>query len=253
MEGCKPNNVPLNRSLIPLMENANAQNENKPNKIPFRELMGCVMFLATSTRPDIMYAVSYLAKFMSTYGDVHCTAAKSLLRYLKGTQNMGLRFNADETVLGYTDSDWAGDTMTRNSRSGYVFQIGDTSISWKSKQQSVVAASSVEAEYIAKSHAVKESLWIRTICQEFDLLIDRKPFKVFADNTGAIALANDSIISNRSKHIDVSYHLIRDYVEMGKVILEYISTDLMVADGLTKALAAVKHKKFVEMLGLKAV
>lgn len=254
MEPSKPNHVPLQKSLVTEIEHLTNYTDGpytSCHEAPYRELMGSVMFLATTTRPDIMFAVSFLAKYMSSYSEVHWRAVKSLLRYLKGTQDMGLRFNADNTILGYTDSDWAGDTLTRKSRSGYVFQIGNVSLSWKSKQQSVVAASSVEAEYIAQAQAVREALWIRGMCQEFGLMDDKVPVTLYADNTGAIALANDIIVSNRSKHIDVVYHLTRDYVEKGMIALRYIPSELIVADGLTKALGSVKHNAFVEMLGMK--
>lgn len=128
--------------------------------IPFRELIGSTMFLATTTRPGIMYAVSYLAKFVKPYTHVHWNAAKSLLLYFKDTPKLGLRFNSDTTIVGYTDSDRAGDALSRKSRRGYVFHISRTAFSWKSKRQSVGDASSVEAEYISKSYTVRDAIWV---------------------------------------------------------------------------------------------
>lgn len=252
MSGCKTNTVPLRPETRQLIADAdNKVGSQDKSDVPFRELIGSVMFLSTTTRPDISFAVSYLARYMHGFSNVHCVAGKSLLRYLSGTPNIGLNFEGGEDIVGYTDADWARDLTTRKSTSGYVFKIGEGVFSWKSKLQSVVAAPSVEAENIAQAHAVREVLWIRAITIEFGLRGENKPIKIHGDSTGAIALAKDNAISPRLKHIDIVYHLTRDYFEMRFATLLYIPTGGMTADGMTKPLGPYKHKVFMDMPGTR--
>ena len=134
----------------------------------YQLIVGSLQYLSTMTRPDITYAVSTVAKFCSKPTKVHFTAVKRILRYLKGTSNHGLLYKkaSSSNCVGYSDSDWAGDTDDRKSTSGYVFLVGDTAITWKSKKQSCVALSTAEAEYIALSQAAQEALWLRQLATD---------------------------------------------------------------------------------------
>lgn len=244
MEDCKARSVPFQYKVLDCKEY-----EKTMKTFPYRELIGAVMYLATTTRPDIMWSVSYLSRFVSKATAEHWIAAKGLLRYLKGTKNLGIKFSGGCSITGYVDADWAGDTEQRKSTGGYVFKIGTGLFSWQSKLQSVVAASSTEAEYIAVAQAVREALWIRKIAYDLKIL-PQGGILLKCGNTGALSLSRDNIISSRSKHIDVTYHLTRDYVSKGAVRLEYLSTDDMIADMMTKPLTQQKLLKHRTSCGM---
>ncbi|GIL57256.1 hypothetical protein Vafri_12510 [Volvox africanus] len=217
---------------------------------PYRKLVGELNYLATSTRPDISQALSFLARFMATPMKGHLNLALGVLRYLSGTRELGLRFGGQDKnrAEGFSDSDWAGDPMTRRSTSGYVFLLNGAAISWSSQLQRTVAASSVEAEYQATASAVREALWLRKLACDLDL--EEGAIEIYLDSQGALSLGKNAIISARSKHIDVHHHIVRERVVRGEVKLSYCSTERMVADILTKALGEIKFVWCRDALGL---
>ena len=150
--------------------------------------------------------------------------------------------------MGFCDADYAGDTDTRRSTSGYVFLLHNGAVSWQSKRQQTVAASTTEAEYMAAAAAVKEALWLRKLLLDFG--IDVGAVCIMADNQSAIKLLRNPVTSARSKHIDVVYHFARERVLRKEVSFQYISTDKMLADVFTKALTGVKHQFCCKGMGV---
>jgi ribonuclease HI len=218
-------------------------------RYPYREAVGALLYLAMCTRPDIAQAVGAVARYMSTPSTKHWSAVKMIVRYIKGTAKMGLLFGRGKSgMLGYCDADYAGDVDTRRSNTGYVFVLNGAAVSYSSQLQPTVAASTVEAEYMAASRAVKEALWLRKLLPELD--IGATPMTIYGDNQGALKLLKNPITSVRSKHIDVHHHLTREQVCRGEVEFRYISTDDMVADILTMALPRDKVKKCREDMGI---
>ena len=174
---------------------------------------------------------------MSTPTVAHWNAAKGVLRYISGTANYGITFGGDDlTLRAYCDADYAGDTDTRRSTTGYVFILSGGAISWSSRLQPTVALST--AEYMAAAYAIKEALWLRTLLSELDQ--DPGTIQIFADSQSAIKLLKNPVFSMRSKHIDVIYHFARERVTRNDVAFEYIRTNEMAADALTKPLPASK-------------
>ena len=153
----------------------------------YQQAVGRITYLSTATRPDIAVAVNSLSKYMSSPCKNHWVGVKHVLRYLKGTLNFGLRFSFNDKnpeMLGFSDADWAGDVDTRRSTSGYVFQIGNSTVSWSSKMQATVAKSTTEAEYIALRQATQEAVWLRRLL--FDLRYSTDlPTSIYEDNQGA--------------------------------------------------------------------
>jgi hypothetical protein len=149
----------------------------------------------------------------------------------------------------YTDSDWANDPNRRRSISGYLFTLGSGVISWSSKKQQTVAASSCEAEYMVMSHCAKEALWLRNLLSCLGLP-QNKATTLFCDIMGTITLTKDASFHARSKHIDVAHHFVREQVEMNQNIFKYLPTHLMPADALTKPLTGPKQMKFRQMMGI---
>ena len=135
----------------------------------YQSAVGSIIYAAVSTRPDLSISIGILSQFMANPSKEHWSGVKRVLRYVKGTMNMGLiyRKSSDFNLHGFSDADWAGDEMTRKSMSGFIFKLGDSTISWGSKKQSVVALSTTEAEYIALSLACQEAVWLRNLLGDF--------------------------------------------------------------------------------------
>lgn len=207
-----------------------------------------------STRPDISYAVGQLAMFLNCHGAQHHSAALHLLRYCKATKDLGITYSpslsADSSssstlshhhsliIFGYSDADWASCVDTRRSTTGYVFFAAGGPISWKSKAQPTVALSSTEAEYMSLTAAAQEAMYLRSLQNVFAVQCDA-PVLIYEDNKGAIAMSVNPVLHKTAKHIDLKHHFIREKIADGLIKLEYVSTDLMIADILTKALSKI--------------
>ena len=212
----------------------------------YREIIGSLIYIMSCTRPDLSYVVTKLSQFMSKPTTAHLNYAKNVLRYLKGTKDQSIFFYKSSghlNLTGFCDSDWGG-SSDRKSISGFGFKLTENSalISWKSKKQNVVALSSCEAEYTALTHAVQEGKFLRQILSDM-LNIDTQIFDLFVDNQGAIKLANNPVHRQRSKHIDIKYHFIRDEVTIGTLQLIYVPTHLNIADMFTKPVSRMKLDK----------
>jgi hypothetical protein len=211
------------------------------SKHEYMSLVGSLNYLAVCTRPDISFAVGALSRHLNEPTARHLAAAKGVLRYLAGTASHGINYTAGgyTGTVGYCDADYAGDTDTRRSTTGYAFISNGGAISWSSKRQETVALSTVEAEYMASAASVKEALWLRQLLS--DLHLPTGTLIMNGDNQGALALVKNPVISPRSKHIDVRYHFLREHVAKGEVYFQYINTGEMIADSLTKAVPLDKH------------
>jgi hypothetical protein len=203
----------------------------------YRQLIGSLMYLV-NTRPDICFVVNTLSPFMVEPRRVHWVATKQVLRYLCGTVDYGLDYQRGDGVrlASYTDSDWAGCVSDRKSTSGCCFGLGSAVVSWFSRKQKSVALISTEAEYMA---ANCEALWLRKLLVGlFDVQL--RPTVIYCDHHSCIKLSENPVFHDRSKHIEIRYHFIHDYVQRVVVELQYISTEEQVAHILTKALGRGK-------------
>jgi len=205
----------------------------------YMELVGSLLYASNTCRPDIAFAVSQLARFMTKPKQHHWTAAVHVLRYLKGTINLGIVFDGKtqqkaNTIYGFADSDWAGEKDGAKSTSGYVFMLNGGAVSWASKKQTVTAQSTTEAELISASAAAQEAVHLRQLLTE--LSIQQPPTAIFEDNNGCIKVANNPITSPRTKHIQVKFFYVRERVLRREVELVGIDTSLNVADAFTKSL-----------------
>ncbi|KAL7278123.1 hypothetical protein ACG7TL_008094 [Trametes sanguinea] len=218
---------------------------------PYAQLVGSLMYAAISTRPDISFATSTLARFMSDPATIHWEAAKRVLRYLKGTRNHVLTLGlTSEPLVGFTDADWASQAH-RHSISGYVFMYSGSVISWSSRKQPIVALSTTEAEYIAASNASREALWLHRLLAELTTRLDG-PTTLYCDNQSAReVIRNVDVFHARTKHIDIRYHFIRELVADKTIVLDYCPTHEMVTDILTKPLPHTRFAMLVAMLGLR--
>lgn len=241
MSDCKASKTPLEVGIKLEKEDSAKCN------FDYRSLIGYLMYLSVCSRPDISHSVSYLSQFNNCYGESHCKAAKRILRYLKGTVEYCLVFQKrDMNIVGFTDADWGANQLDRRSYTGYLFRLGNSIVSWESRKQRTVALSSTEAEYMAISDSCKEAMFLKSFILECTGIICK--VLLFNDNQSAQKLSSNSVFHARSKHIDIRHHFVRDLVTKKQVNLEYVCTDDMLADVLTKPLTAEKHVKFVSQI-----
>ena len=208
---------------------------------PYSTVVGTLLYLSVCTRPDITQAVGALSRFMSAPTTDHWDAAMGVLRYLSTTADYGIVYSKQpETagLAGYSDADFAGDLESRRSTTGAVFLLAGGAISWSSRVQPSVAVSTTEAEYMAAAACTKEALWLRKLMSDFDLHVPT--VQLLCDNQAAITLMMNPISSARSKHIDVLHHFVRERAARAEVSFQYISTQHMVADCMTKPLPVHK-------------
>jgi len=217
--------------------------------------MGSITYLAIQTRTDIAFACSLLSRFLSNPGTDHLNAADHLLRYIQGTADLCIQFGGPDQISGnlhgYSDSDFAGDIELRKSTSGFVYFMAGGIISAQSKRQSITALSTTEAEYYGLAKAVMEATWLRETLKQLKYQNpDAECIKIYGDNQAALQLAENPSLHQRTKHIAVKYHYIREERAKGLIRLHYCPTKDMKADGLTKLLTPIKHKTFIQQLGL---
>jgi hypothetical protein len=215
--------------------------------VPYRSLVGGLMWAAVMSRPDIAFNASHLAQFLHNPGLVHWKSAQHVLRYLGSTMDYAL-----DLVLN-CDASYGNDRDDSRSISGYVVSLDGASIAWSSKKQSSVALSSTEAEYMALSHALREAIYLDELLDELGVT-HPLPIPLFSDSTGALALAkNDKRNHGRAKHIRIRYDQIRDEVKRGFVEVKHRPGSDMPADMLTKALPIDKFRQFREAVRVRKI
>ncbi|KAJ9507247.1 hypothetical protein QJQ45_006215 [Haematococcus lacustris] len=204
----------------------------------YRELVGALLYASTCTRPDIAFAVGQLSRFMQAPTQQHQQVAFGLLRYLKRTAEMGLVYSRSSSpqLQGYVDADYAGDPDSMRSTTGSVFVLNGAAVTWRSKLQTTVAASTTEAEYQAAAAGTKEALFLRKLLHELDAGCD--PIPILCDNQGAVALIKNPVESHRSRHTAVAHHISRERMVRGEVVFSHCPSAEMVADALTKPVSA---------------
>ncbi|XP_053968666.1 uncharacterized protein LOC128870094 [Anastrepha ludens] len=208
------------------------------------------MYLAISTRPDILHSVSKLSQRNTDPHVEHEAGVKHVLRYLKKTVNWKLNYmKSNKAIEGFADADWGSDPSDRKSYSGYAFVLAGGVFSWESKKQSVVALSSTETEYLALSAAAKEAAYINKLLKEMGFG-QSGPTVINNDNLSSQSLVKSPTYHARSKHIDIKFHHIRQMYSNKEIDLSYISTNNMMSDMLTKNLHKSKHVKFSKEMGI---
>jgi hypothetical protein len=210
------------------------------------------MYAATITRPDIAHAAGLLARTASKWSNEHVKAARHLLRYLRGTTDLCHTFDAmagKRTVLGYADADWGGCLDTRRSTTGYLFKTFGGPVAWKSRRQATTALSTTEAEYMASADATRQAVWLRLLLKDLGHGLDG-PLSILNDNNAAILLSKNPVNHDRSKHIDIRHHFLRDKVSDNTVELSHVQTEDNLADILTKPLGTETFTGLRERMGV---
>ncbi|PNX80439.1 copia-type polyprotein [Trifolium pratense] len=174
----------------------------------YRQMTGCLMYLL-ATRPDLTFYICLVARYMERPTEIHLAAIKIIMRYLKGTMDLGIWYKRNEKkkLVGWSDSDYAGDLDDRKSTSGYVYMLGSSAISWSSKKQAIVTLSTTEAEFVAAASCACQGIWLRRILEELGQ--SQKCTVIKCDNSSSIKLSKNPVMHGRCKHIDVRYHFLR--------------------------------------------
>ncbi|CAL4082175.1 unnamed protein product, partial [Meganyctiphanes norvegica] len=249
MNDVKPRSLPCDPSIYDLLREPS---ELLDNPTIYRELIGSLIYLMTGTRPDLAFTVTLLSRFMQNPTKMHYKLGCGVLRYLKATQHYDLKYtktDAPLTIYGYSDSDWASD-LDFQSVSGYIFKLNKYSaaISWRSGKQSLVAASSCEAEYIALFHAASEAIFLRQLLAEF-MTQPQQTVLIYGDNIGSITLAKHPAYHRKSRHINIKFHFLRKYVANKSIALQYIPSKQNLADMATKPIKGPNIKTFSAIRG----
>lgn len=193
MVDCNPVSTPmdLNQKLSKSMSPQSSTEREEMSKVPYRELVGGLLYISQGTRPDISFAVNTLSIFNNNPGKAHWIAAKRILRYLKATIDAKLQYSMEEPsdFSAFCDADWASNIDDRRSCSGHVFMSQGGAISWSSRRQPTIALSTTEAEYMALSSTIQESSWLYQFVSQFNFGGQCQPIRIFCDNTSALDLA----------------------------------------------------------------
>ena len=217
-----------------------------------RQGTGYLQYIATVTRPDISNAACLVSQFNQAPCVMDFNNVKHVFQYLKSTKNYALHYSkTGKAIQIYTDADWANNRLDAKSISGYCILLGGGVVSWRSRKQKCVASSSTHAEYIAMYEGATEFEWMKGLLVELGQgEFVPKPCPIFADNNPAIDIANNNGVSDRTKHINVKYHYIRDLVERGVIEFKYVKSKENLADLLTKPLTGPVTAKYAKSLGI---
>ncbi|KAM0050765.1 putative RNA-directed DNA polymerase [Helianthus debilis subsp. tardiflorus] len=231
MIDCKPAETPMIANQKLYME----EKADLTNKERYQRIVGKLIYLS-HTRPDIAYAVGVVSQFMHQPQKAHMEAVLRIIRYLKGKAGHGVLFKSNghlETQL-YTDANWAGDKGDRRSTSGYFTLVGGNLVTWRSKKQKVVALSSAEAEFRGIARGLTEVLWVRRLLTEIGYP-PQETSKIWSDNKAAIQISENPVQHDRTKHIEVDRHFIKEKLEAEIITLPFVRSEDQFADILTKA------------------
>ncbi|CAA7058613.1 unnamed protein product [Microthlaspi erraticum] len=248
MEDCKPIATPVD---VKSKLSANV-GELLKNPTEYRSLAGALQYL-TFTRPDISYAVHQICLYMHSPRVPHFHALKRIIRYVKGTINHGLQLyrGSIDTLTAYSDADWGGCPDTRRSTSGYCVFLGPNLVSWSAKRQPTVSRSSSEAEYKGVANTVAELCWLRNLMLELHFKII-KAYVVYCDYISSVYLANNPVKHQRTKHVELDIHFVREKVAIGEVKVVHVPSSLQYADIFTKGLPTTLFKEFRDSLTIRS-
>nr|XP_016512632.1 PREDICTED: uncharacterized mitochondrial protein AtMg00810-like [Nicotiana tabacum] len=224
--------------------------EKLPDAGPYQRLVGKLLYL-TMIRPDICYVVHVLSQFMHCPKKSYMEVTIRVVRYIKGVPGLGLLMSSKpcSKLTAFCDADRASRPVSRKSVTRYVMKLGDSLVSWKSKKQCTISRSSAEAEYRSMATAVSEILWLTGLCKELSAEVEL-PVELFCDSKAAIQIVANPIFHERTKHIEIYLHFIREKIQQGIVKTRYVMSRDQEADMFTKALGRSQHDYLIGKLGV---
>jgi hypothetical protein len=220
-----------------------------PNNNEYRKIIGMLLYVATNSRPDISASVCILAQKVEKPRELDLLEAKRVIKYLLSTKNLKLHLNdpnSQSTLKAFSDANWAEDRLDRKSNTGLICFLFGGAIAWSSRKQDVVSISTTEAEFYALAETAKEVQWIVQLLRDFNVNMSES-IEIESDNQSCIKFVENEKFSNRTKHIDVRYHYVKDLINAKFIKLKYCPTEYNIADMLTKPLAGTKIKMLREL------
>jgi hypothetical protein len=243
--------VSIPEEVGPLLNEKYTSVDMNMSGVPYLELVGTLLYAAISIRLDVAHVVHQLTKHTKNPHRVHWEAAKRVLRYLKGTSKFGLYFKGTTSttmkITAFVDADFANDKSDRKSVTGWIVKLNGDIVNWSSKKQSNVADSTCASELCATESCVKEIMWLQHLLREIGLHVEPQSI-VHCDNQASLALSENGVVSERTKHIDIKYHFITEQLNLDVIKLLWIKSEDQQADILTKALGKNQFIKFRDML-----
>jgi hypothetical protein len=247
MTGCNPCHVPMETRL----KLSKQSTQPLVDATAYQSIIGSLRYLV-NTRPNLAFAVGYVSHFLEEPREDHLAAVKKILCYVVGTCNWRLWFGRKKRnqalLIGFSDANFAGDVDARKSTTGVIFLV-NSPITWQSMKQKVVAQSSCESEYIAAVNAMCQALWLARVLAEVQSSAPSTPL-LRVDNKSTIALIKNPVLHGQSKHIEMKYHLVREYTKNGRIKVEFIMSEEQLGDILTKPLDRVKFLELHTKIGL---
>ncbi|CAH9101687.1 unnamed protein product [Cuscuta europaea] len=244
--GARPANFPMTQNHRLQLDSSSLF--SAPDQ--YRRLVGKLIYL-TLTRPDISYSVHILTQFMQHPRVALWEVAIRVLRYLKSHPGQGILLRSDSSLslTGYCDSDWASCPLTRRSLSGYFVTLGSFPISWRTKKQVTVSRSSAEAEYRSMASLTCELIWLKSLLSSLGVS-HTDPIHLLCDNQAALHIASNPVFHERTKHIEIDCHFLRDHVQHQTICLSHKASSEQLADIFTKALGAEQFHYLLSKMGV---
>ncbi|XP_048326799.2 secreted RxLR effector protein 161-like [Ziziphus jujuba] len=224
--------------------------------IPYASAVGSFMYAQVCTKLDIAFVVGMLGRYQSNPGVDHWRATNKVMRYLQGTKDYILMYKRTDNleVIGYSDADFAGCVDSRKSTYGYIFMLASGAVSWRSVKQTLTATSTMKAKFVSCFEATSHGVWLKSFISGLRVMDSiSRPLRLYCDNSAAVFMVKNNKNGSRSKHIDIKYLAIRECVKENKVVIENISTELMIADPLTKGMPPKNFKDHVIHMGLGSI
>jgi hypothetical protein len=241
--------------LLPYEGHATRQSTNRINR--YQRKIGSILYAAVTTRIDIAFAVSRLARFLTNPSPEHCAAADRVLSYLKRHRGLGLQLGGGDHFTVASDASFADNTLNRKSSQAYVTTLFGGVIGWRVNKQNTVMTSTTEAELLALSQASKEGLYIKRLLDELTIELDDHRIRIECDNTQTIRLVSGEIsrLQTKLRHVDIHNHWVtrRQEPRKGRIAVDYTPTRKMMANGLTRSLPPSEFENFYLLFFLKQV
>ncbi|GJS02812.1 retrotransposon protein, putative, ty1-copia subclass [Tanacetum coccineum] len=258
MDNSKRGHIPMQERLD-LNKSQGAQTPKEMNRmknVPYASAVGSIMYAVRCTRPDVAFAQNKTSRFQQNPGELHWTAVKNILKYLRNTKDMFLVYGENPStelrVECYCDAGFETDRDDTKSQTGYVFVLNGGAVDWKSSKQSTTAMSATESEYIAASEAAMEAVWIRKFISGLGIVPTiNEPLNMYCDNSAAVHYANEPGVQKGARHYQRRYHYVRECVELGEIRILKVHTDNNLADPFTKALSNRKLTQHARGMGLR--
>jgi hypothetical protein len=218
----------------------------------YQKKIGSILYAAVITRPDVAFAASRLARFLTNPSPIHQAAADRVLLYLLNTRGLGLQFGGEDDFIVYSDASFADNTIDRKSSQAYAMKLFGGLVGWRANKQDTVTTSTTEAELLALSQATKEALYVSRLITELSVRLDDQRIQIKCDNLQTIRLvtAEIALLQTKLRHVDIHNHWLRQEISSGQIVVDYTPSQDMLADGFTKALQNNAFSNFVRQLGL---